>query len=401
MPLLPHKDIFNRLTNNRRAIDVNYPKQVELYHKCPAFARVYFFMPFLLLERTDIMARKKIFRNPPKYGTIITLKGNRRRPYMVKVNSRTDDNGNQKYDILGYYEDRTTAQMALAEYNKNPYDLNAQNATFKEVYELYFDAKYKKSKKKLSKSSEDCTRGAFNKCKLLHDKVFSKLRKVDLQNVLDDFTLSHAYMEHIKNLFNQMYKYALEYDIVQKDYSQFVTINKEDDDESGVPFSKEELEKIWANKDKPYVDTVLIYIYSGWRVSELLEMPLENIDLENRTFTGGKKTRASKNRTVPIHSKIFDMVANLYKEGNKTLFSSRKMSKSKYYKLFQSAMQSCGITEKHTPHDCRHTFATLLNNANANQVAVKKLLGHSTNDITEKIYTHKDIDDLRKEIEKI
>ena len=77
------------------------------------------------------------------------------------------------------------------------------------------------------------------------------------------------------------------------------------------------------------------------------------------------------------------------------------MSSAAYYKVFNQALKAAGIIEPHTPHDCRHTFATLLNNAGANPVAVKKLMGHSSNDLTERIYTHKDIEDLRKEIEKI
>ncbi|MBD5089250.1 MAG: site-specific integrase [Clostridiales bacterium] len=349
------------------------------------------------------MAKKKSFRLPPGYGSVTKLSGNRRRPYMVKVNTKRDDRGYPKFDILGYYEKRADALQALADYNKNPYDLKASKATFQDVYEMWFKRKYETSKKKYSQSSINCTVGAFKKCVALHDKIFTDIRTIHLQAVLDDFTLSHAYMEHIKNLFNQMYKYALEYDIIQKDYSQFVKINKEDDDEHGVPFSKEDLKKLWQHKDKPFVDTVLIYIYSGWRISELLNMPLENIDMEQKTFQGGVKTRASKNRIVPIHSKVYDMVKARHQEGQKTLFyhEGKKVTVNKYYEFFRSALQSAGITEPHTPHDCRHTFATLLNNANANPVAVKRLLGHSTNDITERIYTHKDIDELRTEIEKI
>lgn len=322
---------------------------------------------------------------------------------MVKVNTRRDEKGYPKFDILGYFEDRPAALQALAEYNRNPYDINASKATFKDVYEMWYKQKFEFSKKKLSKSSMTCMRGAFNKCAALHNMVFSDIRTIHMQAILDDFSLSHAYMEHIKSLFIQMGKYALEYDIIQKDYSQFVKINKEDDDEHGVPFSKEDIEKLWKHKDKPFVDTVLIYIYSGWRISELLNMPLEDIDLENRTFKGGVKTRASKNRIVPIHSKIFDMVVNRRVEGQETLFydNGKKITTAAYYDLFRSALLSAGVPETHTPHDCRHTFATLLNNADANPVAVKRMLGHSTSDITEKIYTHKDIEDLRKEIEKI
>lgn len=348
------------------------------------------------------MPTRKFSRLPNGYGTVTKLSGNRRKPFVAKVNAHYVDD-KKRYDILGYYEDKASALEALAEYNKNPYDINAQKATFREVYELFFDYKYNKSKKKLSKSSEYCTVGAFNKCAILHDKIFSKLRKADLQAVLDDFTLSHAYMEHIRNLFNQMYKFALENDYVTKDYSQFVTINKEDDDMTGVPFSKEDIEKLWNNKDKFFVDVVLIYVYSGFRVSELYKMPLDDIDLENRTFKGGVKTRASKNRIVPIHSKIFDFVKNRHIEGHKNLFydGDKKIGMKKFYEYFNSALLSCGIEEQHSFHDARHSFATLLDSANADKLAIKRLMGHASQDITEKIYTHKSIEDLRKELEKI
>ena len=52
----------------------------------------------------------------------------------------------------------------------------------------------------------------------------------------------------------------------------------------------------------------------------------------------------------------------------------------------------------HRPHDARHTFATLMNNADANRTSIKKIIGHSSYETTEKIYTHKDIEELRKAI---
>ena len=55
--------------------------------------------------------------------------------------------------------------------------------------------------------------------------------------------------------------------------------------------------------------------------------------------------------------------------------------------------------ESHTIHDTRHTFATLLNNANANQTSIIKLIGHSDFSVTENIYTHKDTEELRKAVE--
>ncbi len=135
-------------------------------------------------------------------------------------------------------------------------------------------------------------------------------------------------------------------------------------------------------------------IYSGWRIGELLT--LEEINLKEGYFRGGVKTRASKHRLVPIHPKIADMVKIRSQSG------WINISYQTYMKEFNKALTAAGVTDKHTPHDCRHTFATLLNNSGANPVSVKRLLGHSSGgDITEKIYTHKDIEQLRIAIEKI
>lgn len=341
------------------------------------------------------MPRGKAMRNPNGYGSVVKLSGNRRNPFEVRVNTRMDDRNYPKYDVLGRYENRETAIIALAEYNKNPYDINNKKLTFKDVYDMWYDHKYNKSKRKYSRSSMNVTIGAFNKCEALHNLKMSDIKTYDMQSVLDNYDLSHAYMEHIKNLFNQMYKYALEYDIVQKDYSQFCKITKEDDDNAGVPFTIEDIKKLWtAAASVPYADTILILIYSGWRIGEFLN--LEEINTQEGYFKGGIKTRASKNRIVPIHSKIVDIVDKYNANGWISI------NHFAYRKAFAEALNAAGIETPHTPHDCRHTFATLLNNAGANSVSVKRLLGHSLgNDITEKVYTHKDIEQLRIAIETI
>lgn len=100
--------------------------------------------------------------------------------------------------------------------------------------------------------------------------------------------------QHRKNLLNQIYRYALEYDILQKDYSKFCKITKEDD-EHGVPFTMNDINQLWtAAGSVPYADTILIMIYSGWRIGELLT--LEEINLKEGYFRGSIKTRASKHR---------------------------------------------------------------------------------------------------------
>jgi integrase len=133
-------------------------------------------------------------------------------------------------------------------------------------------------------------------------------------------------------------------------------------------------------------------------------MPLKGIDLDERTFTGGLKNKYSRNRVVPIHSKIYEMVAKRYDSKFKSLIYHDNLAdiiEPKYREHFNQALLDCGITTKHTPHDCRHTCNTMLDDANVNRMARYRIMGHAGKDINEKIYTHKDLTQLRAAIEKI
>ena len=57
---------------------------------------------------------------------------------------------------------------------------------------------------------------------------------------------------------------------------------------------------------------------------------------------------------------------------------------------------------KHLPHDGRHTFASLMDSAGANDVCIKLIMGHSMkNDTTKGTYTHKTLEELLAEVNKI
>lgn len=350
------------------------------------------------------MPKGRPMRRKNGSGAIVKLSGKRRQPFEVRVNTHMDMRNYPVYDVLGRFSSRDDAELALSEYRKQPYDINLTKLSFSQVYEMWFDKKYNKSKKKYSTSSIYCTQGAYKKAAALHDMLFQDIRTIHMQTILDDHSLSHAYMEHIQNLFKQMYRYALEYDIATKDYSRFTQITKEDDDEHGVPFTQADISALWNHQEHACCRMVLIMIYSGWRIGELQNIKLTNIDLQNQTFCGGNKTAAGKNRIVPIHSKIAPFITPLSKKHKSYLFEKEgaRISKKELYDRFSNAMTICGLKTKHTPHDCRHTCATLLDNAGANPVSIKKILGHSIgNDVTQKVYTHKDIEELRKAIEMI
>ena len=331
-------------------------------------------------------------RNRNGYGTVVKLSGNRRKPYEVRVNTRMDCRNYPVYDVLGRFADRMEAQNALAAYNMNPYDVEHSKLTFEELYKLWYNEKYN-SVKQYSESSKFCTSAAFSHCKQLHKMPIDKIRVNHLQNILNNPDLSHATLEHIKNLFNQMFNYAAKYDYIQKNYAVYTKINKPDDDIPGVAFTPEEIEKLWKGYKEGVAncDFVLMLIYSGWRIKEFATC---SIDLDNKIMVGGVKTKAGINRTVPIHSKIYNMIQN------RNMPELQHKQNIYYNNMLSEACKACGITVKHTCHDCRHTFISLLSSAGVPELTIKRLVGHANKDITEH-YTHKDIEELRKELEKI
>lgn len=159
------------------------------------------------------MPRGKAIKNKNGYGTVVKLSGNRRQPYEVRVNTRMDERYYPVYDVLGRYETREEGLIALAEYNKNPYDISSSKITFGELYQAFYRDKYELSGKSFSQSSKDCTRAAYNHMEPLHDRLYKDLRTNDFKSVfsqtIDNKPISHAMQEHMKSLIVQLDKFAL------------------------------------------------------------------------------------------------------------------------------------------------------------------------------------------------
>lgn len=266
--------------------------------------------------------------------------------------------------------------------------------TFAEVYKEYYSWKYEQDKsRKYSESSINSTKAAYKNCSTLHDRIFSELRHNDLQKIIDGCKLKYASLELIKTLFRQMYTYAEMQEIVDKDYSAHVRINKPDDDEHGIPFTDEDLKKLWGDKEDPMAEMLLIMCYSGYRIGEYRNL---TVNLQDWYFQGGSKTAAGKNRIVPIHTGIRDLVRQRMKRDGKLLFCTAQ--------TFRVEMKNYLAThgmELHTPHDCRHTFSALCERYGVAENDRKRMLGHALGDITNDVYGHRTVEDLRGEIEKI
>jgi integrase len=188
----------------------------------------------------------------------------------------------------------------------------------------------------------------------------------------------------------QVYKYAMQRGYIQRDESALLHPPERGDIAHGQPFSDSDLSVLWANSDNPDAAAVLIMCYSGFRVSAYRSMEV-NRDL--MYFKGGVKTTAGKGRIVPIHSAIQPLLDVGWK-----IFSLTDRSINR---RVIDLCASLGIS-RHTPHDCRHTFSRLCEKYGVPEADRKRMLGHSFgSDITNAVYGHRTIEELRASIEKI
>lgn len=284
----------------------------------------------------------------------------------------------------------------MADYNQiRRKELNTpEEKTFTEVYnEFYFDKYEREKSRKFSQSTIDATRAAFKHCKILHEKPFRSIRLKELQDVIDKCPLKHSSLELIRTLFKQMYDFAIKNDLCDKNYSDFVKINRPEDDESGEPFTEDELKMLWNMKDDPYIELALIMCYSGYRISECKAV---TVNLNEFCFLGGLKTESGKERIVPIHPAVLTLVKKRLSRDGQLL----KSTSNSYRRGLARRMGRMGMV--HTPHDCRHTFSMLCEKYGVHENDRKRMMGHSFGkDITNSVYGHRSLEDLRSEIEKI
>lgn len=339
-------------------------------------------------------------RLPNGYGSVYKLSGKRRKPFVARKTIGWSDEGKQLYRTIGYYETKKLALQALVDFNSSPYEVEVSRLTFADVFDRWKEQKFND----ISRSAINGYNAAFETSRALHTFKFVDIKTMHLQNIINNCGKGYDTLRKIKVLYNQLFKYAMQNDIVSKDYSAFIDIGKKKDSTSRKPFTEKEIQRLFEVKNSfEYVDTILIMIFTGLRIGELLTLKSNNIDLENRTITGGIKTEAGKNRIIPINKKIIPLIERRLLAGNEYFIVNsfgEKMNYDNYYKeKFIPIMEQLNM--EHKPHDCRHTFATLMSNSNANSTSIKKIIGHSSYATTEKIYTHKDIEELKKAIDLI
>lgn len=339
---------------------------------------------------------------PNGYGTVYKLSGNRRNPYVARktIGWKQDEKTNKKKQIfatIGYFPDRPTALQALAEYNNNPYDLQLSQITFAELYKLWANEKFDENTNRSTKRNYI---NAYNRAKAIHNMKMSDIRPRHLQSVLDENSkASRSSCERIRSLFRQMYDWCIANDCIKKNYAEGLTISVEQIPEPKKAFTNEEIKILWDNQNNEHVKIVLILIYSGVRIGELLALKKEDIELENQMFSVKQAKTKSGIRRVPIADKVLPFWKYFLSisECNYVFTNKSRKEALRYFNFkdnyFTPLREALGFN--HTIHETRHTCISQLTMQNANPTMIKFIVGHkAVMSLTERVYTHIDDKEL-------
>lgn len=347
---------------------------------------------------------------PNGYGSVYKLSGNRRKPWAARVTDgwtidTQTQKSRQKYKFVGYYETRKEALLALADYNANPYNIDTANITFEEVYERWSAEHFPT----VSQSSVNGYKASFLLCAPIAGRRFVDVKLDDLQACADNSGKNYPTLRRYKVLLGLMYKWAVIHDVIPSDRNKVEYLNiKNAGNPNAIdrtPFTSKEINRVWEVKDANiYYTVVLMLIYTGCRISELLNLEKTEIDLPGRCFKITEAKTPSGVRTVPIAEKVLPFFEYWYNLNDcEYLLSTPEGKHFEYINYYDSywtpLMEAINMT--HRPHDTRHTCISLLATAGVDERVIKKIVGHKGQGVTETVYTHFEIAELLDAINKI
>lgn len=401
-------------------------------------------------------------------GSVVYLGKGRYQPWAARITVGKDMNGLPIYYDIDTFENELDALVFLENYHKNPTSLyikedkynrivtfpkvpyplvpvsnpknevaekvKKDNYTFKQLYEEFKEAKMltreeEQQEKKYHTRPKNKPFGrhycrslvtAFHNSTALYDRVYKDLRASDFNKVLKESKKGADPQRQMVNLYLNLDKYALEEDIIDKGYAQFIPsistkkeikIAKNKTVEKERVFTYEQIDYLWKltprsngrqkelqqQREIFIRDFWLMLLYSGMRADEMLSIYTANIFLDENYLIGGLKTEAGINRLIPIHPVVKHLYEKYYNSNNEFLFMQPNGNKMDYdYYLYHYQHNFRDLHPElsgHTAHDARHTLRNELRKLNVKDIIINSIIGHSNDDVGEDVYSHVSIEE--------
>lgn len=329
-------------------------------------------------------------------GTVYKLSGRRSRPWCAVSGGGV---------LLGTFEDSGSAVNALDAYNASRVPADRRAYTLADIYAMWSPNHYRT----ISASGRASYELAYTKAAPLHQRRIMELKTEDYQTIIDALVQqgkSRSLCEKQRQLFSQLCQYAMQQDIIDKNYATFLVMPASSAPKTRV-LSEKEVEAITSmTGDKRLGETAkiaLVLCYTGMRINELLTLKTADVHLEARYVVGGEKTAAGRNRPIPLSEEILPYMKE-WMDGNTGEYllhtaAGLPRDHNNVRKSFNSLMKRLGI-EGVTPHTCRHTAATRWVEQGLPPEIIKQILGHASFATTADRYTHTDVTALVAAIDK-
>ena len=354
-------------------------------------------------KQTATVRKSRTHKRATGTGTISKNPKCKKNPYIVRAPATSHGTGRI---YIGSYPDMVSAQRALEDYIRNGRP-TLYGARLSDIYDLWSEIHYKR----VSESGVKLYTSMWKRFKSIEHMKMADLRTAHFQEIVNSCT-SKSSAEIVKALATMLCRYAMENDIVSKNYAEFIKVPKFEKKEKQI-FTDEQIAELWRHTDDKRVQAILVMIYMGFRIGELLMITPSRINFGEGYIIAGEKTEAGKDRVIPFPPEIPEIAGfvRTWCEGVPDDVSLWNMDTNTFRcNVFYDVLDELGMVEivsksgtnyrfsdpQHlTPHSARHTFASLSARSGMRPDELQKIIGHANYSVTADVYIHKDINTLR------
>lgn len=233
--------------------------------------------------------------------------------------------------------------------------------------------------------------------------------KIEKGNLINGNKLSYNTVMSIMSVLKLVLKWAYENKMIDKDITLKVKVPQNEQKDIKVFSNNEQrlLEQYCLNNKNNYIGIVLC-LYTGLRIGELLALTWNDIDFDKKTLSVNKtvcrikvngiskihidtpKSKSSK-RIIPIPIQIIPYLKKI-KKNSKSIYvistRTNKMVETRaYQKLYERILKRLKLNYRNF-HTLRHTFATRALELGMDIKTISEILGHSNAVITLNRYSH-------------
>jgi integrase len=244
---------------------------------------------------------------------------------------------------------------------------------------------------------------------VIGDMSLSKIKPIHCQDILNTMNgHSGSHVHKVSHLMNAMFESAKRNGLLIDNPAEYLTMPKVTDGTHRAITDYERQILLKACETHPHGLWALIILYCGLRPGETARIIGKHIDLDGRRlYVDGTKTKAAK-RWVPIPDQLAPLLDSAAANPFEYLFTSnqgkplsktlrrvwwngivRAMNIEMGCKVFRNeVLPPYAVADDFVPYNLRHTFCTDLQAAGVPINVAKELMGHSSIEMTSRIYTH-------------